>query len=91
LKQTEITRILETCRGKTEFQKGYKPRLYLVIHENSNLLEDSQNIMNMWKNYFHQLLNVNGIKDVRQTEIHTAEPLVPEPSFFEVEIAAEKL
>jgi hypothetical protein len=29
--------------------------------------------------------------DVMQTEIHTAEPLVPEPSSSEVEIAIEKL
>ena len=29
--------------------------------------------------------------DVRQTEINTAEPLVTEPSVFEVELAIEKL
>jgi hypothetical protein len=34
---------------------------------------------------------VHGVNDVRQTEIHTAQPLVPEPSAFEVEMAAEKL
>ena len=31
------------------------------------------------------------VNDVRQTAIHTAEPLVPEPSAFEVELAIEKL
>ena len=36
-------------------------------------------------------MNVHGAKDVRQTEIHTAEPLVPEPSAFEIELAIEKL
>jgi hypothetical protein len=36
-------------------------------------------------------LNVHGDNDVRQTEIHTAEPLVPEPSAFEAEMAIEKL
>jgi hypothetical protein len=36
-------------------------------------------------------LNVHGDNNVRQTEIHTAEPLVPEPSVFEVEMAIEKL
>jgi hypothetical protein len=36
-------------------------------------------------------LNVNGVSDVRQVEIHTAEPLVPEPSVLEVELASEKL
>jgi hypothetical protein len=30
------------------------------------------------------------VSDVRQTELNTAEPLVPETSSFEVEIAAEK-
>jgi hypothetical protein len=36
-------------------------------------------------------LNVHGVNDVRQTEIHTAEPLVPEPSDSEVGMAIEKL
>jgi hypothetical protein len=42
-------------------------------------------------NYFSQLLNVHGDNDVRQAEIHTAEPLVPEPSAFEVEMAIENI
>jgi hypothetical protein len=33
------------------------------------------------------LLNVYRLSDVRQIEIYTAEPLVPEHSPFEVEIA----
>jgi hypothetical protein len=53
-------------------------------------LQDSH-ILNRWKNYFSQLLNVNRVSDVRQVEIHTAEPLVPEPSPFEVEIAIAEL
>jgi hypothetical protein len=36
-------------------------------------------------------MNVHGVNDVRQTEIHTAEPLVHEPSASEVELAIEKL
>jgi hypothetical protein len=36
-------------------------------------------------------LNVLGVNDVRQTEINTAEPLVPEPSAFEIEMAIEKI
>jgi len=40
---------------------------------------------------FSQLFNVQGgIIDVRQTEIHTAEPLVPEPSVFEVQKDIER-
>jgi len=40
---------------------------------------------------FLQLLNVYGVNEVRPTEIHTAEPLVPETSVSEVELATEKL
>jgi len=36
-------------------------------------------------------LNVHGVNDIRQTEIHTTEPLEPEPSAFEAEMAVEKL
>ena len=56
-----------------------------------DLVADSHSIMTRWRNYFSQLLNVHGAKDVRQPEIHTAEPLVPEPSALEVELAIEKL
>jgi hypothetical protein len=34
---------------------------------------------------------VHRVSDVWQIEIHTAEPLVPDPSPFEVEIAIENL
>jgi len=36
-------------------------------------------------------VNVHGVNDFRQTGIHTAEPLVPEPSALEMEMASEKL
>jgi hypothetical protein len=54
-------------------------------------LADFHSILNRWKNHFCPLLNLHGVNDVKQTEIHTAEPLVPEPSSSEVEIAIEKL
>jgi hypothetical protein len=37
--------------------------------------------------YFCQLVKKGGINDVGQTEVYTAEPLVPQPSYFEVKIA----
>jgi hypothetical protein len=43
-------------------------------------LRISHNILNRWKKYFCNLLNVYRINDVWQTEIHTAKPLVTEPS-----------
>jgi hypothetical protein len=45
-----------------------------VKDENGDLLADPHNILNRWKNYFSQLLNVHRVSDVRQIEIHTAEP-----------------
>ena len=47
--------------------------------------------MARWRKYFSQLFNGHGVKDVGQAEIHTAEPLVPEPSASEVELAIDKL
>jgi hypothetical protein len=52
---------------------------------------DSHSILNRCKNYFSQLLNVHNVSDVRQIEVHTAEPLVPGPSHLEVEIAIAEL
>jgi hypothetical protein len=62
-----------------------------VKDENGDLLADTHNILNRWKNYFSQLLNVNNVGDVRQIEVHTAEQLVPDPRRLEVEIAIAKL
>jgi hypothetical protein len=47
--------------------------------------------MAKWTNYFSQILNVHGLSEVRQAEIHTAEPLVPESCALEFELAIEKL
>lgn len=46
--------------------------------ENSDLLANCHEILDRWKNYFAQLLNVHRVNDVRQMEVHTAEPLLPE-------------
>jgi len=56
-----------------------------------DLLARSRSILNRYKNYFSQLLNLHGLNDIRHTEMHTAEPLVPEPRCSEFEIAIEKL
>jgi len=55
------------------------------------LVADSHSILAKWRNHFTQLLHVHGVSNVRQTDIHTAEPVVPELSAFEVELAIEKL
>jgi hypothetical protein len=52
-----------------------------VNDENGDLLAVSHNILNRWKNYLSLLLNVHRVSDVRQIEIHIAEPLVPDLVF----------
>jgi hypothetical protein len=58
-----------------------------VKDENGNLLADSHNILNTWKNYFSQLLYVQRVREVRQIKI----PFVPDPCPFEIETAVAKL
>jgi hypothetical protein len=77
-------------RAITEFKKGYQRKTNLVKDERGDLLVD-QKILTRWKNYFCELLSVQGADGIRQTEIHTAEPFVPEQSAAEVEIAVGKL
>jgi len=55
------------------------------------LVVDSQSILARCRNHVSQLLNKPGVNDIRQTEVHTAELLVHEPSAFEVDLAIEKL
>jgi len=56
-----------------------------------DLVADSHSILARWRNHLSQLLNIQEVNNVRQTELHTAEPLVSESSAFEVELAIEKL
>jgi len=73
-------------RGIIDFKKGYQPRCNIVKDEKGDLVADSHSIVARWRNYFSQLFNVHGVKDVGQAEIHTAEPLVSDPSATEVEL-----
>jgi hypothetical protein len=70
-------------RGINEFKKGYQLRNNLVKDENGNLLPDSHNFLNRWKNYFSQLLNVHNVSEVRQMK-YIGQPLVPGPSSLEL-------
>ena len=77
-------------RGISDFKKGYQHRTTVVKDERGELVAHPHSIMARWRNYFSQLLNVHEV-NIRQAEIHTVEPLVPEPSAFEFELAIEKL
>jgi len=72
-------------RDIIDFKKGYQPRCNIVKDEKGDLVGDTH------RNYFSQLFNVHGAKDVGQAEIHTAKPLVSEPSATEVELTMNKL
>jgi hypothetical protein len=61
--------IRDLYRGINEFKRGCQPRSNLMKDENCDLLADSHNILNRWKNYFSQLLNVHRISHVRQKYI----------------------
>ena len=78
-------------RDVSDFKKGYQPRTNILKDEKGDLVTDAHSILARWRNHFSQILNVHGFSDVKPTEIHTADPLVPEPSAFEVEFAIEKL
>ena len=63
----------------------------IVKDDKGDLVTGSYGILATWRERFTQLFHVQGVNDVRQTEMYTAEPLMPEPSAFQLETAAEKL
>jgi len=78
-------------RGVSDFKKGYQTRINIVKDEKGDLVADSHIILARWRNHFSQVLNIHGVNDIRHTELHTAEPVVPEPSAYEVEMAIKEL
>jgi hypothetical protein len=62
-----------------------------VKDENGDLLADSNTILNRWKCYFSQLLNVHNVSALTLSEMHKSVPLVLALSYLEIEIAIAKL
>jgi hypothetical protein len=58
---------------RDEFKWGYQPKSSLVKDANGDVLAYFN------KSYFSQVFSDHYVGDVRQIEIHTAEPLVPGP------------
>jgi predicted transcriptional regulator len=77
--------------GISDFKNVYQPRTKMAKDEKGDLVTDSQSTRTLakWRNHFPEMFNVHWVNNVRQTEIHTTEPLVPEPSVFEFEMAIE--
>jgi len=78
-------------RGISDFKKGYQLGINILKDEKGDLVADSYSIWARWRNHFYQLLNIQRDNDVRQTEIHTAEQPMPDPSAVEVELAIERV
>jgi hypothetical protein len=68
----------------------YQPISNIVKDGKGGLVTYSHSILVRWRNHFSQLLYVHEVI-VTQREIHTSDPLVPEPSTFDVEMAMKKL
>ena len=77
-------------RGIDDFKKGYRPRTNILKDEKGDLVTDYHSILARWRKHISQLLNIHGLMMLGRQKC-TAEPLVPEPSAFEVELAIEKL
>jgi len=88
---SKIKNIRDLYRGINGLNKGYQPRTNIVEDDKGDLVADSHSNLAKWRYHFSQLLNIHGVNDVRETNIHTAEPLVPEPSAIEFELDIEKL
>ena len=73
----KVKNIRGLYRGISDFKKGYQPGTNIVKDEKGDLVAGSHSILARWMKYISQLLNVHGVNIVRPTEIHTAEPLVP--------------
>jgi C4-type Zn-finger protein len=67
---SKINIIRDLYRGINDFKKGYQLRTIIVKDEKGDSIADSHSIMARWRNYFSQILNVHGVSDVRQAEIH---------------------
>ena len=64
---SKIQNIRDLYRGINDFKKRYQPRCNIVKDEKGDLVADSHSIVDRWRNYFSQLFNVHGVKDVGQT------------------------
>jgi len=61
---SKIYNIRDLYMGINDFKKGYQPRCNIVKDEKGDLVADSHSIVARWRNYFSQLFNVHGVKDV---------------------------
>ena len=81
----------ELYQGIRRERKGFQARTNIIRNGNGDMIADSRSILDRWKNYFDQLLNVHVEQDIEDEVLQTAEILVTEPSVLEIEMAIDKL
>jgi len=78
------------CRGISDCKNGYKPGTD-IVKIRMVIVTNYYSILARWRKHFSQLLNVHGVDDFGQTELHTIERMVPEVIAFEDEMDIENL
>lgn len=72
-------------------RRGYQPRPNIVNDEKGEMLANSNIVLSRLKSHAYQLLSVYAVNPIRQTEIHTSEPVVSKLCAFEAEMVSEEL
>jgi hypothetical protein len=88
--QTETTNMKYIFKSINGFKRCYQPESNSISGENGDLA-NSHKISNRCKNFFCCLLTVHDVNDVRQSEIYTADLLMPRHISFWIEIPIEKM
>ena len=63
---SKIKNIRDLYRGIKDFKKSYQPGTNIETGDKGDLVADSHSILARWRNYFFQLFNMPGFKDVGQ-------------------------
>jgi len=86
---SKIKNIRDFFRGINDFKPGYQLRTHIVGDE-KGLLQTPKVFWLGGGTISLQLFNLHGFNYVRQTEMHTTQPLVPEPIAFEFKTSIKK-
>ncbi len=78
-------------KGINSIRKGFQSRSQLMKDENGNIITGENELIERCGKYYNDLLNVNNDCTESESDIHTAELNVEEPSFREVRDALRKL
>ena len=93
--ETETNNKIKNIWGRVQeyqnFNKSYHSRINIVKYVKGEMVADCHSILDRWRKHFYQLFNTHLFIDVRQTDLKTAELLVPEPRACEFELAIVKL